>query len=547
MCSPILCITVLIVLLCGTTSGAQHSPTNTTLAYPKQRGAAYDYTTLVRNQTTRADGVVEMFRVAWSGYVTYAFPHDQLRPQSNNYTDPFNGWGVTAIDALDTAIIMEQTDIVTFILDYVPSINFTRTNTPEPTVVSLFETNIRYLGGMLSAYDLLKGPFAHLGVDESKVDVLLAQSQSLADALKFAFDTPTGIPVNRIFLENHTFSDIAQMADGTQTAGLAELGTLVLEWQRLSDLTGDPSYGNLAQKAETYFLTPSIEVWPGLTGGNFSTQTGEILDAYGGWTSGNDSAYEYLIKMYVYDPDRYALYGDRFAQAVNSTIAHLLSHPSSRPDLTVAAVFAGTQTQNESDSLSCFMGGSFILGSSALQRPEWLPVGLDLAEWCANGYRYAASGIGPTLYSWDTDELANPNNTNQTDLYSRAGWFIPLNYYAAGQAPEAVESWYYAYQATGDQYWRDVAWRYTLDLNRTQRVESGFAAVLNVLEVEGGGNGVNMQSFLLAEVFKYMFLVQSENKGEWDVLHGGENGEKKNCFVYNTEAHPVRVAAKNPV
>lgn len=69
-----------------------------------------------------------------------------------------------------------------------------------------------------------------------------------------------------------------------------------MQWQRLSDLTGDPSYGELAQKAESYWFSGK-EIWPGLTGGNFSIETGEIIDEYGGWTSGNDSAYEYLIKM----------------------------------------------------------------------------------------------------------------------------------------------------------------------------------------------------------------------------------------------------------
>jgi mannosyl-oligosaccharide alpha-1,2-mannosidase len=63
--------------------------------------------------------------------------------------------------------------------------------------------------------------------------------------LKFAFETESGIPVNNIYPNNHSFSPRLQMQDGTRTAGLAELGTLVLEWQHLSDLTGDPEYGNL--------------------------------------------------------------------------------------------------------------------------------------------------------------------------------------------------------------------------------------------------------------------------------------------------------------
>ncbi|KAF2105741.1 mannosyl-oligosaccharide 1,2-alpha-mannosidase IB [Lophiotrema nucula] len=521
--------------------------------YPGQKGKDYDYTGFNPNQTYRAEAVIEMFRFAWNGYYTYAFPHDDLRPVNNSWTDPRNGWGCTAVDALDTAVIMEQEDIVNQILDYIPTIDFTKTATPQPSVVSLFETNIRYIGGLLSAYDLLKGPFSHLDVDDDKVDALLSQCKTLADTLKFAFGTPSGIPINNVFINNDTFSNRYRMQDEVWSAGLAELGTLCLEWQHLSDLTGDPEYGELAQKAMSYFLNPDVEVWPGLTGGNFSVGTGKVLDSYGGWTSGNDSAYEYLIKMYVYDPDAYELYGKRFIEAADSTIAHLLSSPSSRPDLTMAGSFAGQAAQNYSEQLACFIGGSFILGSTALDRPDYLKHGLDFAEFCANGYRYAASGIGPILYSWNLTELSWSNFSNQTTFYEKAGWFIDdNNYFLNGQAPEAIESWYYAYQVTGNQYWRDVAWAYTLAQNKTERVGSGFSSILNITDPTGGGWENDQATYMLAEVLKYQYLIQApeEKKGIWDVEYAPDGVGKKNnvnYFVYNTEAHPFRVQAKKPI
>lgn len=200
-------------------------------AYPQQCGNNWDYTSYPTDQQFRADAVVEMFRFAWNGYYEYAYPHDDLFPLNNSFSDSRNGWGLTMVDGLDTAIIMEQTDIVQFILDFIPTVDFTKNNSPKVPVTSLFETNIRYLGGMLAAYDLLKGPFAHLGLADDKVDALLTQSVSLADTLKFAFQTPTGIPHNDIYVDNQTWTD-------DDTAGLAVFGTLVLEWQRLSDLTG---------------------------------------------------------------------------------------------------------------------------------------------------------------------------------------------------------------------------------------------------------------------------------------------------------------------
>jgi mannosyl-oligosaccharide alpha-1,2-mannosidase len=256
--------------------------------------------------------------------------------------------------------------------------------------------------------------------------------------------------------------------------------------------------------------------------------------------------------MYVYDPEKYALYGDRFTAAADSTIAHLLSSPSSRPDLTTASSFAGRAPQNYSEQLACFIGSAFILGGTVFDKPEYQSSGLDFAEFCANGYRYAPSGIGPVVYSWNLTELARPEFANQTDFYEKSGWFIDDNTaFGQGLTPEAVESWYYAYQVTGNQYWRDVAWAYTLAQNRTERVGSGFSSLLNVLEEEGGGWSNTMQSFFLAEVLKYQYLVQApeEKKGEWDAEYApdGVGNGNVNYWVYNTEAHPMKVRAKTPV
>jgi mannosyl-oligosaccharide alpha-1,2-mannosidase len=56
---------------------------------------------------------------------------------------------VTVVDALDTAIIMNSLNIVQPMLDHIASIDFT-TTAQKGYGISLFETNIRYLGGLLS-------------------------------------------------------------------------------------------------------------------------------------------------------------------------------------------------------------------------------------------------------------------------------------------------------------------------------------------------------------------------------------------------------------
>lgn len=83
---------------------------------------------------------------------------------------------------------------------------------------------------------------------------------------------------------------------------------------RLSDLTGKEEYGKLAQKAEGYLLDPqpkSSEVFPGLVGGSINIKTHQFEHASASWEAGDDSFYEYLIKMYVYDNSAFGKYKDR--------------------------------------------------------------------------------------------------------------------------------------------------------------------------------------------------------------------------------------------
>lgn len=83
---------------------------------------------------------------------------------------------------------------------------------------------------------------------------------------------------------------------------------------RLSDLTKDPEYGDLAQKAQSYLLNPkpdTAEPFPGLLGSKVDVNTGLFQDGSVSWGGGSDSYYEYLIKMYVYDANRFGQYKEK--------------------------------------------------------------------------------------------------------------------------------------------------------------------------------------------------------------------------------------------
>lgn len=438
----------------------------------------------------------------------------QNRPFRNLLTETRNGWGASAVDALSTALVMRIPEIVDEIVNYIPTIDYSKTD----SLVSLFETTIRYLGGMLSGYDLLKGPLSDLASNSDAVEALLTQSKNLANILKFAFDTPSGVPYNNVNITSGG-------NDGATSNGLATTGTLVLEWTRLSDLTGDSQYAELGQKAESYLLNPmpsTAEPFPGLVGSNINIDTGLFEDSYVSWGGGDDSFYEYLMKMYVYDPNRFASYKDRWVAAADSTIAHLKSSPALRPDLTFVANYYNGNLDLNSGHLTCFDGGSFLLGGQVLGRQEYIDFGLELVNGCYATNAQTATGIGPEGFGWD--EASVP--ANQVDFYNRTGFYITSSAYIL--RPEVIESIYYAYRITGDQKvspfclaslksadlrkYRDWAWNAFVAINATTRTSSGFAGITDVNTPGGGSKYDNQESFLFAEVMKYSYLIHAPGK-----------------------------------
>lgn len=419
---------------------------------------------------------------------------------------------------------MGQKDIVNQIIDYIPTINYFNTSTE----VSLFETTIRYLGGMISGYDFLSGPLADLAENKTNVDQLLKQAENLANALSYAFDTPSGVPYNNL--------DFTSRSNDGSNNGLATVGTLVLEWVRLADLSGNKTYSELIEKAESYLLHPqpaSSEPFPGLLGMSIDPKTGKFLDARGGWVGGADSFYEYLIKMYVYDPSRYSEYRDRWEVAVDSSIKYLASHPAPRPDITWLAEYNGKNISLTSQHLACFDGGNFILGGQVLDKQEYIDFGLKLVNGCHETYTATATGIGPESFGWDPAKVPS----DQAAFYNRTGFYIRSGAYIL--RPETMESYYYAYRATGDEKYQQWAWDAFLAINSTTRVGSGYSSISDV-NAKGGGSFTDFQeSFWFAEVLKYSYLIHAP-EAEWQISKDG-----KNEWVFNTEAHPFKVAGND--
>ena len=130
----------------------------------------------------RLASVRENFEHAWHGYRTRAWGKDEVSPLSGGSNDFFGGWAATLVDSLDTLWIMGFRDEFNAAAEAAAGLNFSTSTSDD---LNVFETNIRYLGGLLAAYDL------------SGDHRLLRKALELGEMLYVAFDTPNRLPITR--------------------------------------------------------------------------------------------------------------------------------------------------------------------------------------------------------------------------------------------------------------------------------------------------------------------------------------------------------------
>lgn len=154
--------------------------------------------------------------------------------------------------------------------------------------INVFETTIRYLGGFLAAYDLSDG----------KYDSLLRKATDMGEMLLHAFDTPNHMPITRWNFEKAA-SGSSQTADEWML--VAEMGSMTLEFTRLSQLTGDNRYYDAVQRIMNIFedqqnKTKLPGMWPITVNPRKADFTESTFFTIGGMA---DSMYEYLPKVCI--------------------------------------------------------------------------------------------------------------------------------------------------------------------------------------------------------------------------------------------------------
>lgn len=168
-------------------------------------------------------------KLAWDNYKLYAWGKNELRPiLKRPHTGSIFGsgdLGATIIDGMDTLYIMGLMDEYEEGKDWIKR-KFTLDNVSND--MSVFETNIRFVGGLLTLY-------AFTG------DTMFRdKAQYVAEKLLPAFNTPTGIPYSLINIRSGSSKNYGWASGGSSI--LSEIGTLHLEFAYLSDVTGNPAY-----------------------------------------------------------------------------------------------------------------------------------------------------------------------------------------------------------------------------------------------------------------------------------------------------------------
>lgn len=198
----------------------------------------------------------EMFYHAYNAYMDHAYPADELMPLSckgryrgsepnrGDIDDSLGNFSLTLIDTLDTLVVLGEIEE----FDRAVKLVISQVTFDTDIVVSVFETNIRVLGGLLGGHVLATYLKRVKKGMEWYTDELLTMAKDVGYRLLPAFNTTTGIPYPRVNLR-YGIKDMASKYKDTCTACA---GTMVLEFAALSRLTGDPIFEEKAHKAMDY-------------------------------------------------------------------------------------------------------------------------------------------------------------------------------------------------------------------------------------------------------------------------------------------------------
>lgn len=320
-------------------------------------------------------------------------------------------WGASIIDSLDTLLIMGLEDEYNLARPFVNQLNFHwikgrdwsqgyvapeserdkngklwTISRDKTTGMQVFETGIRYLGGLLGAYDL------------SGDQLMLDRAIDLANILKTAFNTKSGLPQGSRMdpgIETNIFQLYA--------VSIAEVGSMTLELMRLSQITGDRQWFDLAQRAIDYIdehVAPRSK-YPPLIPMRFSPDSDTPIAGTYSFGAMEDSYYEYLIKTYklLGGGPLAEQYARLYKQSIDAAKKLLYTDITIMPDLDLFTIgkFENGHLNHEVEHLSCFAGAMLGMGARLLDRESDFYAGQKFTNTCFWLSQHMAMGIQPEV------------------------------------------------------------------------------------------------------------------------------------------------------
>jgi mannosyl-oligosaccharide alpha-1,2-mannosidase len=464
----------------------------------------------VVSENARQKAVRAAMEHAWSGYRQYAWGSDFLKPSSNGSSNPM-GLMTTLIDGLDTLFLMNLSAEVEAGVQEIAE-NFRGNQSPNPC--SNFEVTIRILAGLLSAYDLTGD------------DALLERAVQVGDIFWPAYDTPTSLPKTVVVPSTGASYNFAWAGDASV---LSEAGTVQLEMLALGVRSGVKQFADKAIASWQTLLQAAKDSPDGLLGIYINPATGKTTSNRVTFGANGDSFYEYQLKMWQMlggspvAPSN--LHGvvplnvsvplaaetlSAFVRTVQ-TVRKVLWQVSSHGRAYLAERENG-HLVHKMDHLVCFWAGTLAHAhvlEVEVPGVDLLADAAALSQTCLDFYRTTKSGLGPELVYFK----------DKKDFVDGADFYL--------LRPEAVESFFYLWHATGDDTWRDAAWTVFTAIEKHCKTDVAYTAV-KLLNSEHPTSRDQMESFFLAETLKYLYLTFSDT----DMLPLNE-------FVFNTEAHPL--------
>ncbi|XP_017055275.1 mannosyl-oligosaccharide alpha-1,2-mannosidase IA isoform X1 [Drosophila ficusphila] len=448
--------------------------------------------------------VKQMMEHAWHNYKLYAWGKNELRPLSQR---PHSGsifgsydLGATIVDGLDTLYIMGLEKEYREGRDWIER-KFSLDNISAE--LSVFETNIRFVGGMLTMYAFTGDP------------LYKEKAQHIADKLLPAFQTPTGIPYALVNTKTGVAKNYGWASGGSSI--LSEFGTLHMEFAYLSDITGNPLYRERVQTIRQ--VLKEIEKPKGLYPNFLNPKTGKWGQLHMSLGALGDSYYEYLLKAWLQsgqtDEEAREMYDEAMVAILDKMVR------TSPGGLTYVSDLKFDRLEHKMDHLACFSGGLFALGAATRQNDytdKYMEVGKGIANTCHESYIRAPTQLGPEAFRFSEAVEARA-------LRSQEKYYI--------LRPETFESYFVLWRLTHDQKYRDWGWEAVLALEKHCRTAHGYCGLRNVYQQEPQKDDVQ-QSFFLAETLKYLYLLFSDDS----VLPLDE-------WVFNTEAHPMPIKGAN--